>query len=276
VNQRTVAFAILTMISAAAHAGGIKLGAEAAIGYDSNVANARQGSNERAAGFAELDASLDKIWDLDANNALQARFGIDTQAVPKYEALDSAKGSLLLRYLLRPGQSFHAPTLGLGGSAAWWEFNSQLRDSADYRATLFVHEQITTRISARVTGALAWREARHGEVFDLRTRTLGLDVDWALASRFAIYAGFQRRWGQFVTTRPTAPAPTFVFAVDDAFPGEFATRLDGAANITTGGFNLAFTHWLSLDVQGTFVETGASTGIHYRRIQSVASLLARF
>lgn len=274
-NQRTAAFTILMLISAAAPAAGVKLGGEAAIGYDSNVANARQGSDERAAGFAELDASLDQIWDLDASNALQLRFGVDTQAVAKYEALDSAKGSLLLRYLLRPGQAFYAPALGLGGSAAWWEFNSRLRDSAEYRASAFVREQLTTRISARLTGTLDWRRSR-GEVFDLRTRALGIDVDWAIASRFAIYAGFQRRWGQFVTTRPTAPDATLVFAPDDAFPGEFATRLDGSANISTVGCNLAFTRWLSLDVQGTFVETGASTGIHYRRVQSVASLLARF
>jgi hypothetical protein len=277
VNQRTLAIATLMLVSTAASARGWTVGTEAALGYDSNVANARQGGNERAAGFAELDGSLDRAWDVADDSAVQARFDLDTQAFPKYEKLDSAKGSLLLRYLLRPGQGFYAPTIALGGSAAWWEFNSRLRDSAEYRASAFVLEQITTRIAARLTGALDWRESR-GEVFDLRTRSLGVDVDWTLTNRLAVYAGFQRRWGQFVTTRPAAAsyAPGTVYADDDAFPGEDALRLDGAADITTGGLNFAFANWLSLDVQGTFVETGANTGLHYRRAQSVASLLARF
>lgn len=267
---------MLICVTPVTYAGPLRLQGEAAIGYDSNVANARQGGDEREDGFAEIDLSMSKmIWDLDAHNALQARFGVDTQGFSRSEGLDSAKASLQLRYLLRPGSSFYTPTLALSGSAAWWEFDSALRDSAEYRAGLFIAEQLTTRISARLSGNLDWRQSR-GEVFDLRTRTAGVDLDWALTHRFAIYAGFQRRWGQFVTTRPTAPPLPAVFAPDDAFDGEFATRLDGDANITTAGMNFAFTQWLALDVQGTFVEAGATSGLHYRRTQAVASLLARF
>ncbi len=269
--------AMLAFVTATVHAAGLKVGAAAALGYDSNVANARQGAHEHQAGFAELDAALERTWDIDDDNALQGRVGVDTQAFTTYEGLDNAKGSLQLRYLLRPGQAFHTPLLALTATAAWWEFDSHLRDGADYRTSAYAREQITTQISARVTGTLDWRKSR-SEVFDLRTRSLGLDLDWSLGNRFAIYAGFQRRWGQFVTTRPesTIYSPNLVHEDDDVFPGEEALRLDGAANIATGGFNFAFTDKLSLDVQGTFVETGASTGIHYRRVQSVASLLARF
>jgi hypothetical protein len=256
-------------------AAGIKLSGELALGYDSNVANVRQGGDEREAGFALLDVGVDQLWGLGSHHALQGRFDVESQAYTRYRGLDSAKGTLLLRYLFRPGAGFFAPTLALSGSAGWWEFNSDLRDSADYRASAFVREQLTTRISARLTGTIDWRRASE-EVFDLRTRTLGLDLDWALSNRLAIYGGYQRRWGQFVSTRPTPPPPSFAFAADDAFAGEFAARQDGAANIGKLGFNFAFSPRLALDLQGLYVEAGANTGVHYRRTQAMASLLARF
>lgn len=276
-NQRTlVVVAVLAALAQPAHGADHKARGELGFGYDSNVANARQGGSDREAGFALLRLGADKLWALGSHNALQGRIDVESQAYARYQDLDSAKGTLLLRHLFRPGAGFFMPTLALSGSASWWEFNSSLRDSADYRASAFVHEQLTTRISARLTGGVDWRRAREQDVFTLRTRSLGVDLDWMLGNRFAIYGGYQRRWGQFATTRPTAPAPSFTFAPDDAFPGEFATRQEGAADIGSLGFNLAFSQRLALDVQGFFVEAGANTGVHYRRMQAMASLLARF
>ncbi len=276
-NQRTVAvLALLATLALPAHGAVTKTGGELALGYDSNVANARQGGNDREDAFALLTLGAEGLWGLGSRNALQARFDVESQAFPRYDNLDSVKGTLLLRHLFRPGAGFFAPTFALSGSASWWEFNSRLRDSADYRASAFVREQLTTRISARLTGSVDWRRAREADVFTLRTRWLGVDLDWMLSNQLALYGGYQRRWGQFVTTRPTAPAPTFVFAPDDAFDGEFATRQDGAANVGTLGVNVALSEHFALDVQGLYVEAGSNTGIHYRRTQAMASILAKF
>jgi hypothetical protein len=275
VNQRTLA-AILMLAMTEAHAGSVKLRGELALGYDSNVANARQGGQDREDGFVQVNAGAEKLWGLGSRSALQARFDLESQAYNRYEGLDSAKGVFTLRYLFRPGRGFYSPTFGLAGSGAWWEFDSSVRDSADYRASLFVLEQMTTRISARITGGVNWRRSLDTDVFDLRTKSAGVDLDWTLSNHFALYGGFQRRWGQFVTTRPTPPAPVFMFTADDVFDGEFAVRQEGAANVGTLGFNIALSPMFALDVQGFYVEAGANTGVHYRRTQALASVLARF
>jgi len=281
VNQRTGTMTALVAALAAlavttAHAERPKLRGELAIGYDSNVANARQGADEREDEFALLSLGADRTWSLGADQALQARVNVESQAFREFEDLDNVLGTLSLRYLLRPGAGFFTPTFAISGSAGWWEFNSRLRDSADYRASMFVLEQLTTKISARLTGTIDWRRAARAEVFTNRTRSLGVDLDWMLTSRFATYAGYRRRWGQFVTTRPTPPPASFVSAPDDVFDSEFATRQDGAANIGTLGFNVALSPMFSIDVQGLYVEAGANTGVHYRRTQAIASLLGRF
>jgi hypothetical protein len=271
-----VAAALLATLAQTAHGAGQSFHGELALGYDSNIANARQGGDEREVGFALLSLGAQHVWSLGQHSALQGRLDAESQAFTDFDGLDSLKGTGSLRYLFRPGGGFFIPTIAVSGAAGWWEFNSRLRDGADYRASVFVLEQLTTRISARLGGAIDWRQPSAGEVFRNRTRSLGVDVDWTLTNRFALYAGYQRRWGQFVTTRPTPPAPTFLFAPDDAFDGEFATRQEGAANIGRLGFNLALSPMFSVDVQGLHVEAGANTGVHYRRRQAMASLLARF
>jgi hypothetical protein len=273
VKQITAAMAAL-LLATSAEAAGIR--GELGFGYDSNVNNARQGGNDREDGFAQLSAGVHETWSLGQQHALQGRFDVESQKYLDWEGLDHAKGTASIRYLLRPGAGFYAPLLALTGSAAWWEFNSQIRDGAVYRGSFFALQQITTKISVRLTGGGDWRRARREEAFTLSTKSAGIDLDWMLTNHVAIYAGFQRRWGHFVTTRPTPPPASFVFAPDDAFPGEFATRQRGAANIATLGFNFALSPAFAIDVQGFYVEAAANTGVHYRRIQSIASLLARF
>jgi hypothetical protein len=268
------AFAALAANHAAAAGPDFK--AELALGYDSNVVNVRQGGAEREAGFALASGSVERFWKLGQQHGLLGQFKLETQVYSQYQELDSAKGALLARYYCRPGRGFYAPTFALSGSAAWWEFDSRLRDSAEYRVSAFVLEQLTTRISARLTGAGNWRRAQEA-VFDLETRSLALDLDWILTSRFAAYLGYQRRWGDFVTTTPAPPASLPVVTADDAFPGEFAVRQDGAADIGTLGFNLALSPRWAIDVQNLFIEAEAdNTGVHYRRLQIVASVLGRF
>lgn len=269
-----MALAAFGLPAGSAHAAGFR--GELGFGYDSNINNARQGGNDREDGFAQFDGGIEHTWSLDRHNALQARFDLESQKYFDWEGLDNAKGTTSLRYLLRPGAGFYTPLFALTTSAAWWEFNSQIRDGAVYRGSLFVLEQITTKISLRLTGTGDWRRARREDAFTLRTKSAGIDVDWTLSNRMAVYAGFQRRWGQFVTTRPTAPALSFTFAPDDVFPGEFATRQQGAANIGTLGLNYALSPKFAIDLQGFFVEAEANTGVHYRRVQSIASVLARF
>lgn len=262
-----------------AAAAGSRYPLELTLGHDSNVANAREGGNEREALFALVAGGGESVWPITPGSALATHWRIEGQAFEQYAGLASLKARLGGRLLGRPGQGFWAPTLALGAAGAWQEFDSRARDAAEGLVTGSLQQPLTTRLHARLALQSTWRSADES-AFDARQRSVALDLDWMPARDLAIYAGGQWREGDFTVNAPAVgPALAGVaraVAADDVFAGEFAVRQPGEARIATLGVNLALGPSLGVDLMARHVEAESALGVRYRRTQAFLSLLARF
>ncbi|MFA5939349.1 MAG: hypothetical protein WC809_08335 [Sinimarinibacterium sp.] len=256
------------------------LSGEFGVGFDTNVANIRQGGDTREDTFLQLGAIAETGWKLGSSMAMHWQLQLDGQGYAQYAGLSRAVPAARWRWLIRPGAGFYAPVLAMSASAASEEFDSRLRDAAEYRAGLSLQQQLTTRISLRLGGSASWREARRESVFEGSARSATLDIDWQPWRDVALYAGYQYRDGDLVSTAPNPPPAVLyaarAYAPDDVFDGQTAFRLSGHAEVGTAGLNYSLSpHW-SLDVQARYIEAEADIGTHYRRTQTLASVLWRY
>jgi len=256
---------------------------ELGAGYDSNVGNSEAAADIRESAFATGGASAEYFRQLNLFTTLVLRGGVQGEHYDRYEGLSNAKATGAARLLVRPDGGFLTPVLGAWVSASYWEFDSAIRDSDEYRGGLFANQQITTRISGRLALGAAWRES-DSRVFDTHGASAALNLDWRLAERATLYGGYQFYRGDVVSTA----APTTLkiglaaeeIEPDDAFGGlaanQRAYRLDAEAHVGTLGLNYALSSKLSADLQGQYVDTRADYGNEYQRVLAVLSLLARF
>ena len=255
-----------------------RLSGELAFGYDSNTSNAAQGDSAHESENALIGVAADSSWRLSRTTSAMLQAGLQAQRDFQFERLSNFKLSALARGLYRANGEFHTPTLDISGAVAWWDFGSRIRDSAEYKLSAHITEQITTRISARLGVSASWREAR-GSAFDLNARSALFDLDWILHPRLTAYLGYQYRDGDLVSSGEPEGAAKAI-EPDDAFggaeAGQFASRLGADAQIGTAGFNFSLTPRLALDVQGQFVDAESDGGVHYRRRLALTSLLFRF
>lgn len=252
---------------------------EFSLGHDSNLANARDGAPERDAFFALGAIGTETAWPMGDQAVFLSQLRAEGQAHEEFEGLDRLRGAVQLRALTRPGRGFHVPTIALTGLAAWDEFDSRARDGAEYRLSAFLQQPVTTRIALRASVGGSWRDTE-AAAFATHTSSAGIDLDWTVGARAALYAGWQYRRGDFVTTTPAVSAPVAASAraisPDDAFDGQTAVRLDGDGEVANLGFNFALTRTWSLDAQVLSARIESDLGTRYRRVQTFASLLGRF
>lgn len=257
----------------------VRADGEWTLGYDSNVANTRHNGPLREDVFARVAVDGVGAVGLNAVSALQVRFGAELQRYADYSDLSSARGRVQLRYLLRPGRGYFVPTVSLSGSAAAVEFASDLRDSREYRVDLSLSQPLTTRLLARFDLGGEWRRGSRGQVFDTTAGLYGVSLDWEPASGCVVYGGYQYRDGDFMAVGPAPPQAVLdaarAVAEDDVFTGDLVLRQKGSAQIGHLGLNYGLTRKLALDVQAQYAD-GASDFVHYRRWQTLASVLWRY
>ena len=252
---------------------------EYTLGHDTNLGNGRQNGDLHESGFALARVQYGRPIPLTARTALLLQVDAQAQGYLDVIGLSNLRAQVLARYLLRPGSGFYVPTLALSGSTAVQAYDSDLRDSHEYRALLYLNQPLTTRLSLRASAAGTWRRDSDDAVFDTGTTQVGLDFDWNPLAALAIYGGYQWRAGDFVSVGLPPQAvldQASAFASDDVFEGELAFRQDGDARIATLGFNYALSPQVSLDLQAQHADAESDFGIHYRGTLTLASLLWRY
>jgi len=280
--MRAATVAVPLAIAAPANAAGLRLGADAGLGYDGNVANAESGGQMPATGFATADMNLQYSKRLPLNTQLMLRGTLGGDQYFHYVGLSNARATALARLYYRPSGAFYAPTFAIWGSAGASRFGSRMRDSSEYRGGAFVSEELTTELSARVGGSFSERDS-DSRVFDLRGQSASLNLDWLATRSLTAYLGYEYRYGDvFSSGQPTLKIvrAAEVIEIDDAFggeaAGEFAYRFKGHSQIGTLGFNYAFSPRFSIDLQGQDINTRAAFGNHYNHPIGTISLLTRF
>lgn len=272
---------LVTVVHGVALAGeaGWRYAGHTGVGYDSNPANARTGTDELPSGFLSAGLSAEHAGKWSASSLWLARLSLNAEAYEAQEKLSNAKGTALVRFSLRPGESFYSPSYAAWASLSLLEFASRMRDGQELRGGLFLRQPVTTAVSARV-GVQAQRREAESEPFDLGGISGTLDVDWTWPVPVTAYLGYQYYDGDLASTRPQWPnAAQFsdAWAIDDAFTGQQrAYRLDSYAHLGTIGFNYAFAPGFALDAQWQGILAQANVVARYRREFVTLSLLARF
>ncbi|HUR41840.1 MAG TPA: tandem-95 repeat protein [Verrucomicrobiae bacterium] len=252
-------------------------------GFDTNVGNAQADADVRESGFVSAAGHASWQHRLNLYTTVLLRGTLQGEHVESFEGLSNAKGIGMARLVYRPDGDFFTPQIAGWVSAAYWEFDSAIRDGVEYRGGAYLAQQVTTQISARLSVGASQRESE-SRVFDVAGFSGGINVDWLPMAGLTIYGGYQHYRGDVVSTATPGTLnigrAAEVIEADDAFGG-FATgmrayRLDAASNIGTLGFNYALSRNLSVDAQAQQIDTQADFDNEYQRTVGVVSLLVRF
>lgn len=252
-------------------------------GYDDNVGSAAQDADTRASAFVSAGLNLDHSRRLSSTTGLLLRGSLRGDGYDDAQALSNGKLTGLARLSHRAEGGFHMPTVAGWVSASLWEFDSALRDSADFRAGIYVSEPLTTAISARASLQASERRA-DSEVFNLSSWSAGLNLDWNVLGVVTLYGGYQFHDGELVSSSSVPPKAhglepgddSLVDAADDALDGLTAYRVDAQTQVGVLGANVPVSGALSLDAQVQQVESETDYGVGYSRALVVVSALMRF
>lgn len=180
------------------------LNTEFSLGYDDNVSNSEHDDDSRSSRFAIAGVRLDHSINLAAQDSLLLRAGLQGEAHDGLSALNNAKLSGMIRFTHSPLPGSSVPTLSVWGAAATWEFNSELRDSSEYRVGVFLTQPLRERLSARLSLTGSRRNADN-PVFDLRGVSAAADLDWHVTPTLTVYGGLQFHDGDVVSSATATP-----------------------------------------------------------------------
>lgn len=253
------------------------LDTEFSLGYDDNVSNSQHREDIESSRFATASIRHDHRISLGDQDALLLRGGLQAELHDNRSALNSGK----LSGLMRVTHSFAgADTTSVSAwvSAALWEFNSELRDSSEYRAGVILQQRLAEKLNGRFSLAAARRHA-DSDVFDVEGTSVALDLDWQWSANLALYGGLQHYDGDVVSSSTAGPGilgASEARTPDDAFDSLIAYRLESHTWIPTLGFNYGLSRDLSVDFQLQHIDADAAGGNEYQRWIATGGLLARF
>jgi hypothetical protein len=257
--------------------GGWVFDTELGAGYDDNVGNSERKSDIQGDAFAAFGFRADRTKRLSEQTSVLMRGSLAVETWDEFEGLDNGRLGAMLRFIHQRDPK--APVIAFWGSAALWQFDSELRDGSEYRAGIFTEQAVSPALSGRLSLAAPRRNA-DSAVFDLDGASLGVDLDWRAGENLIVYGGTQFREGEVFSV--SSPSPQILDASearapDDVFGGTaVAYRLDASSWVHTLGFNYGLSRSLSLDLQAQAIDTNAAGRNEYERWIAIGSLLGRF
>jgi hypothetical protein len=251
-------------------------------GSDDTVGNAAEDADRRDSAVVSAGVNLDYVRTLTPSTALRLRGGLQGEGYEAHDKLSHGRLLAMARLSHRPTGGFYMPTFAGWLSAAAVEYGSAMRSGTELRAGAFVSEPLTTALSLRA-GVAALERRADNAVFDLSHWSASLDLDWAVAAGFTLYAGYQFQDGDLVSTGSVPPKSSHISGgcgaasacdPDDALYNQFAYRIQGRTHVATLGGNVPLSPALALDAQVRRVEATAGEN-GYDRWQGVIGLLMR-
>lgn len=253
------------------------------VGYDDNVGNAAEDNDVRDSSVVVGGVNLNYARALSLNTGLLLRGSLQGEAYEAEDGFSNGRALAMVRLSHRPSSGFYMPTFAAWLSAGALEFDSAMRDGFEFRGGLFMTEPLTTAISTRLSVSASQRQSDNA-AFDLSTWSASLNLDWAVTPGFTLYTGYQFQGGDVVSTGTVPPKSSHIAGgcgsatacdPDDALDGQFAYRVEATTHLATAGLNVPLSSRLALDAQARYVDSTATGGTSYERVQGVVSLLMR-
>ncbi len=274
---------VLALLPCAIAQAAMTIDAEVAYTTDNNVTRAEFESDILHDQFFTVAAGLNYLQWLNSNNRLVYRGFVRGESYRKYDGLSNVTAGGSVTYQYRESGAFLAPTYGAFFKAAIAEYQSDIRDSNLYSLGISWRKPFTDRIGLTTILAGNLRDS-DSTVFDTKEISLLLNLDYEITSRMTMYATYNYLNGDIVSTSVYVTSPRLKFVnnadainADDAFAsGAVAYRLKATTHVVTLGTNFKLADQHSLDFSGRYVDSQATAGITYKKMQFSLAYLARF
>ena len=278
------------------------------LGYDANQSNAAAASDREEGFIVGVGGSLRHRKLLPGGIGLQLVGDLGVKANERYGDLSHVDGGVEASLHFKPVVGFDAPFYSIVARASSQIYNgSSIRNSVFLEAGANAGMRLTQDAVGRIGYGFEWREAFSGESFDTTAHRLFANVDYKLTRDWSLYARYDLRMGDTVSTAtPTAAVIAAADKIenDDAFgvsstvannlllgpgpgpgpgPGllgnnrqRFAYRLQSTSHTGRVGLNYRLTRSMSLDLSARYRKTLGNNDIDYQALAFDGAFSYRF
>ena len=284
-----MACALLLSATSAAADGEWLLDLDAGIRFDNNLTRAQSEPDIRADGAATLAASAGSFFALSGNDALTVALDARAEAYHRFHGLNlvGIGGSALYRHKF--GLGYTAPWLTLAGSAAYDDYQQDLRTGARWAVRAELGQRFNERFDAAIGGMLERRYAQHdepvvpgvsGKVFDLDGQSVYLRAGYAVTDSLLLGAKLSVRRGDVESTSRRNLEifeASSAIAADPTFGNDFfAYRLRGTTGTVMLTGSWALDQRSSLNLIFADERTRSYEDLHYRSYDLALSYAYRY
>lgn len=202
---------VLLTLGALTASGGLAGELAVDLTHHDNIALGQRAEDIRRDSALQLTASAGPQLQLGDRGALTATATLGAATYQRYDGLAHLSAGVTLSFQHKLGLGRAVPRLDVTASATRLDYRSALRDGWLYAAELGASQRLGDRASLRAAYRVERRTADHaprfafnpaisGAVFDLESRGLALDVDFACVPEVVVALGYGLRDGDVVST----------------------------------------------------------------------------
>ncbi len=232
--------------------------------YDSNLNNAELERDIRSDSALTAALSVGQFFRLDTDHSLAVTADVRSEVYHRYSGMNNLALGATLALRRKLGLGPAVPWVRVFASAARLEFKEGVRDGWLYRTGVSAGKRFADRWDAQAgysfekrTGdsAIPVVAALSGDVFELESHALNLDVGYSASETILLFAGYAWRNGDVVSTSmPNAKIfrASTALARDPVFPaGNFAYTLHAVSHNANVGVSVAVSSRSSLNLSYT-------------------------
>ncbi|MEM7293877.1 MAG: hypothetical protein AAF420_10860 [Pseudomonadota bacterium] len=252
------------------------------IRLDDNVTRAQYERDIEEDTVGSVLGQIDYLQQLNETSGLIYSASAEAEKFATFEDLDNLNIKLSANYKWHLGYGFYSPRVAFSAAYTLRDFVNEQRTGSGFE----LGASMTRRFSENIimTGGLRLRSFEgDSDVFSVDDTSAFLNVDFAITPRIALYTTVRLIVGDVVSTaEPSLDIINASDAIepDEAFGGfrtnRFVYRLDADTTTLTVGGNYALDNKSSIDASLLYIDTQASGGFYYERLQYRASYLRRF
>jgi hypothetical protein len=303
---RFVLMAVITFVFSGSLSAASSTVADAVItlGYDNNQANAAAASDREEGFIVGVGGSVRQRNLLTNGVGLQFTGDLSVKANERFGDLSHLEGGIEASLHFKPVPGFDKPFYSLMSRVSTQVFNgSRIRNSLFVNAGASAGIRLTHNAIGRIGYGFEWREAFSSEVFDTSAHRLFANVDYKLARNWSVYASYDLRMGDTVSTATPSTAALVAadkFKQDDAFGvsstagnllglsplgplgllgnnrQRFAYRLNSTAHTGRVGLNYRLSRTMGLDVSAQYRKTLGNNDLDYQAMSLNGAFSYRF
>lgn len=246
--------------------------------YDDNLTRAQLARDIKGDSALVVSAAGGNHFQLSGQDSIDLTASLATAGYARYQGLDNLSAGLAVAYRRKLGLGPYVPQLSVSGSATRLEYRNDLRDGWLYAAEIEASQRLSERWAVHANYRSEQRNADRtparavsfipADVFDLRSRSLGVGSDFSLTPEYLLSASFTVHDGDIVsTTQRNLPIflASSAIAADPVFGDDtFAYKMHAITRVFGLGVSREVGRQGSFSVGYEYRESQGPDGIDYR------------